>query len=124
MVLDNHAFVSARALQARHAGVSLGSIEALTGRLTEVSGLGAQAVLSVAMQWVLAAQQGQELAAWIQLGPSVPFIPDVAKTGVDLTALPFIVMPTMAYAIHHTVLRCSSAARSKPTIRKTRSGTS
>lgn len=96
-------FVSARTLanlrEQRHAGASLTAIDGLVGRLTEVSGLGAQASFSVAMQWVLAAQRQQELAAWIQLGPSVPFVPDVVQTGIDLAALPFIVMPTIASAL-------------------------
>jgi recombination protein RecA len=47
------------------------------------------------MQWVRATQVQQELAAWVQLGPSVPFIPDVAALGIDLKALPFVIMPTL-----------------------------
>ncbi|MCC6809410.1 MAG: recombinase A [Deltaproteobacteria bacterium] len=95
-------FIGAAALSRRApqgAALSLESVAALSGRLVEVSGTGGHACLSVAMQWVKATQVAGELAAWVQLGPSVPFIPDVAALGIDLSALPFIVMPTIASAL-------------------------
>jgi recombination protein RecA len=96
--LETH-LVSVHALSQRlprGSGLSLTSIDALMGRLVELSGAGAHACLSVAMQWVRAAQVQGELGAWVQLGPSVPFIPDVQRLGVDLSVLPFVVMPTIA----------------------------
>ncbi len=94
-----HSFLSSdslsRRLPADSATIALRSIASLSGRLVEVSGLGGNAGLSIAMQWVRATQVQKELAAWVQLGPSVPFIPDVVALGIDLKALPFVIMPTL-----------------------------
>lgn len=65
----------------------------LQGRLSEVSSFGAAAGVSVAMQWVLEAQLGGELAAWVQVQCSTPstfYAPDVAESGVDLSTLPVV----------------------------------
>ncbi len=59
----------------------------LTGRLVEVSALGASAVLTAAVELVLEAQVDGEPVAWISLPPASFYPPDLADRGVDLDAL-------------------------------------
>lgn len=60
---------------------------ALRGRLVELSGSGASAVLSVSVALVRQAQLAHEPAAWITFAAASFYPPDVAASGVDLAAL-------------------------------------
>lgn len=60
---------------------------ALRGRLVELSGSGASAVLSVSVGLVREAQLAREPAAWITFTEASFYPPDVAASGVDLAAL-------------------------------------
>jgi hypothetical protein len=62
-------------------------LDDLTGRLTELSGVGAVASLTAATALLLEAQQRGEPCAWILLPGSSFFPPDLAASGVDLEAL-------------------------------------
>lgn len=62
-------------------------LDDLTGRLTELSGLGAVASLTAATALVLEAQCRGEPAAWIGLPGTSFFPPDLDDSGVDLDAL-------------------------------------
>jgi recombination protein RecA len=59
----------------------------LAGRVTEVSGYGATAVLSCAVGVVLDAQTRGEPVVWIAVGGSTFYPPDLDESGVDLDAL-------------------------------------
>jgi recombination protein RecA len=62
-------------------------LEALYGRLVELSARGATATLTTAIELVLEAQRAAEPAAWVTLGNTTFYPPDVADCGVDLAAL-------------------------------------
>ena len=62
-------------------------LDELTGRLTELSGVGAVASLTAATALVLEAQGRGEPCAWIVLPGATFFPPDLADSGVDLDAL-------------------------------------
>lgn len=62
-------------------------LEALSGRVTELSGARGTAVLSAAFGLVLEAQQRGELTAWVALRRGTFFPPDVARGGIDLETL-------------------------------------
>jgi recombination protein RecA len=62
-------------------------LDALRGRLVELSARGATATLTAAIELVLEAQQASEPAAWITLGNTTFYPPDAAASGVDLAAL-------------------------------------
>ena len=62
-------------------------LEELAGRLVELSGEGASAVLTAATRLVLDAQRAGEPAAWLCSDESSFYPPDVAESGVDLKAL-------------------------------------
>lgn len=62
-------------------------LEALRGRLVELSARGASATLSTAVELVLEAQHAAEPVAWVTLGNGTFYPPDVADSGVDLAAL-------------------------------------
>ena len=62
-------------------------LDDLSGRLTELSGVGAVASLTAATALVLEAQLRGEPCAWIVLPGSSFFPPDLAASGVDLEAL-------------------------------------
>jgi len=66
------------------------SLAELSGRVVELSGQGATAVLTVAVGLVLEAQHRQEPVAWISDPAATVFPPDVAQHGVDLAALVFV----------------------------------
>jgi recombination protein RecA len=59
----------------------------LTGRIVEISGFGASAVLTAAFGLVVEAQAKGEAAAWVTLAESCFFPPDAAELGVDLEVL-------------------------------------
>lgn len=65
----------------------------LAGRLVELSGDGASAVLTAATKMMLDAQAAREPAAWIGTDESCFFPPDVAESGVDLSALLVVRIP-------------------------------
>jgi recombination protein RecA len=62
-------------------------LDALRGRLVELSARGATAILTTAIELVLEAQQATEPVAWVTLGNATFYPPDVADSGVDLAAL-------------------------------------
>ncbi|MGH9382365.1 MAG: recombinase A [Thermoanaerobaculia bacterium] len=74
------------------------TLPALSGRLVELSGLGASATLSLAFSLVADAQGRQEPVAWVACHGSSFFPPDAAACGVDLDNLPVVFTPTAARA--------------------------
>lgn len=62
-------------------------LDALRGRLVELSARGATATLTAAIELVVEAQQAAEPVAWVTLGNATFYPPDVADSGVDLAAL-------------------------------------
>jgi recombination protein RecA len=62
-------------------------LDALRGRLIELSARGATATLTASIELVLEAQQAAEPVAWVTLGNGTFYPPDVADSGVDLAAL-------------------------------------
>jgi recombination protein RecA len=66
------------------------TFDVLAGRFAELSCHGQSAALSAAVSIVLQAQQRGEPAAWVAVGNSTFFPPDVAACGVDLAALPVV----------------------------------
>src|SRR5215468_3943206 len=62
-------------------------LDALRGRLVELSARGAAATLTAAVELVIEAQQATEPVAWVTLGNATFFPPDAAASGVDLAAL-------------------------------------
>jgi recombination protein RecA len=74
-------------------------LDALRGRLTELSGRGATATLTTAIELVVSAQQAYEPVAWVTLGNTTFYPPDAADSGVDLAALVVVrVLDTTAAA--------------------------
>lgn len=74
----------ARQTEQRHACWGL---TAMRGRLVEISGRGATAVLTTAAGIVVDAQTAGEPVVWVTLAHSTFFPPDLAASGVDLAAL-------------------------------------
>jgi recombination protein RecA len=68
-------------------------LEALAGRLSELSGLGSTARLSLALGLVCEAQRVGETTAWITNRRSAFFPPDAAASGTDLDRLPVVFTP-------------------------------
>lgn len=66
------------------------TLDELSGRLAELSGLGASAQLTLAFLLVREAQALGEPAAWISHRRSSFFPPDAAASGVDLARLPVV----------------------------------
>jgi recombination protein RecA len=62
-------------------------LDALRGRLTELSARGATATLTTAIELVLEAQHAAEPIAWVTLGNTSFYPPDLAESGIDLAAL-------------------------------------
>lgn len=69
------------------------SFAELSGRLCELSAHGDGAALSLAFSLVLDAQRRAEPCAWLSAHRQLFFAPDVAVNGVDLKALPVLVLP-------------------------------
>ena len=65
-------------------------LAALRGRLVELSARGAAATLTSAIDLVVEAQHAGEPVAWVTLGHATFYPPDVADSGVDLSALAVI----------------------------------
>ena len=77
------------------------NLETLSGRIAELSSNGLSACFSAAVSIIIHAQQRGEPAAWVAVGESTFFPPDVAQSGVDLDALPVIrTNDTRAAALH------------------------
>lgn len=70
------------------------SLATLSGRLVELSSVGASAALSFTAQLLHEAQRQGEPVAWVQGRDSLFHPPDLAATGVDLRALPILRPPT------------------------------
>ncbi len=66
------------------------NLDLLSGRFAELSSEGETASISAAVSIILEAQQREEPAAWVAVGPSSFFPPDVAASGIDLDSLPVI----------------------------------
>ncbi len=69
-------------------------LDELTGRLTELSGVGAVASLTAATSLLLEAQGRGEPSAWITLPTASFYPPDLDDAGVDLDALVVVRAPT------------------------------
>src|SRR5712672_268927 len=63
------------------------SLDALRGRLVELSARGATATLTTSIELVREAQYAAEPVAWVTLSNGSFYPPDVADSGVDLAAL-------------------------------------
>ena len=63
------------------------ALEAVRGRLVELSASGAVATLSAAIELVGEAQRAGEPVGWIALRNATFYPPDVADSGIDLAAL-------------------------------------
>jgi recombination protein RecA len=79
--------IAASALEKRSEVPTSWSLAALAGRLVELSGLEAPAVLTLSVALVSDAQQAGEPVAWVTSEQSSFFPPDVAEHGIDLEAL-------------------------------------
>jgi len=75
------------------------TLDSLAGRFAELSGAAAGAVLTAAIALVHEAQLRGEPSAWIAVGPSTFYPPDVAASGVDLSALPVVRSDNVASAL-------------------------
>jgi recombination protein RecA len=62
-------------------------LDALRGRLAELSARGATATLTTAIELVLEAQHAAEPVAWVTLSNTTFYPPDLDDSGVDLAAL-------------------------------------
>jgi len=82
----------------------------LSGRLVEVSGIGAVASLTAAVGLVLEAQCDGDPVAWIALPTSTFYPPDLADQGVDLDALIVVRAPAIDHAgrAADRLLRCGA----------------
>lgn len=69
------------------------SLEALTGRLVELSGAASSATLTAAAALILEAQKRGQPAAWVTGQRSIFYPPDFAAAGIDLEALPVVRAP-------------------------------
>ncbi len=92
--------ISLDELRARRGGDAAGeraparwSRAQLSGRLVEVSALGASAVLTAVIELVLEAQVEGEPAVWVSLPGASFYPPDLADRGVDLDALVVVRAP-------------------------------
>jgi recombination protein RecA len=63
------------------------SLDAMRGRVVELSARGASATLTTAVELVIEAQGVAEPVAWVTLANATFYPPDVAQSGVDLAAL-------------------------------------
>src|SRR5215475_5271158 len=65
----------------------------LASRLTELSGVGAAAVLTLAFTVVREIQQRGEPVAWVMSGESLFYPPDASDSGVDCEAVVVVCVP-------------------------------
>jgi len=82
-------------------------LEAMRGRVVELSAHGAAATLTTAVELVLEAQVAAEPVAWVTLANATFYPPDVAESGVDLAALAVVRVsePTMVARAAEQLLR-------------------
>ena len=73
--------------QSHHVDVGRWELNALRGRLVELSARGATATLTAAIELVIDAQMQSEPVGWIAPTAGTFYPPDVADSGVDLAAL-------------------------------------
>jgi hypothetical protein len=66
------------------------SLEALTGRLVELSNAGTSVALTAVTSLLLEAQLRREPAAWVAIGDATFYPPDMAEAGCDLENLPVV----------------------------------
>jgi recombination protein RecA len=87
-------------------------LDALAGRLVEISGAAATASLTAAASLILEAQRRGEPAAWVAGAYSTFFPPDFAVSGIDLDALPVVRVPdaTKASGVADQLLRSGGFA--------------
>ncbi|MEZ4649500.1 MAG: hypothetical protein R3E97_12100 [Candidatus Eisenbacteria bacterium] len=69
------------------------NLDALTGRFVELSSAGASVALTAVSALVVEAQLRREPAAWVAIGESTFYPPDLAEVGCDLDALPVVRVP-------------------------------
>ncbi len=74
-------------------------LDELTGRLVELSGVGAVASLTAAAALVLEAQVRGEPVAWLARPTTTFFPPDLADRGIDLDALVVVRVPDVTAMI-------------------------
>ncbi|HKP60127.1 MAG TPA: hypothetical protein VJV78_25555 [Polyangiales bacterium] len=91
---NSSALVRAPRLVAQAATQPQFVLSELAGRLIELSGDGASAVLTLAMGLVRDAQSAAEPVAWLCSDQSSFYPPDAAESGVDLAAL-LVVRPSV-----------------------------
>jgi len=82
-----------RARRGVTSGEARWTLATLRGRLVELSARGASATLTAATELVTEAQTEHEPVAWIALGASSFYPPDLAESGVDLAALVVVRAP-------------------------------
>jgi recombination protein RecA len=82
----------------------------LAGRLVELSGSGTSAVLTAATKLILDAQRMLEPVAWVGTDESSFFPPDVAQSGVDLSALVVVRIPVANAARSRTLASMQAVA--------------
>lgn len=82
-----------RARRGQLDGEARWTLGTLRGRLVELSARGASATLTAAIELVVEAQTQHEPVAWLALGPSTFYPPDLAESGVDLAALVVVRAP-------------------------------
>jgi recombination protein RecA len=82
-------------------------LSSMRGRLVEISGRGATAILTTAVGIVLEAQLASEPVVWVTLASATFYPPDMAASGVDLAALVVVrvVDSTAAMSAAERVLR-------------------
>lgn len=85
-------------LRARTEPAERWGLDALRGRLVELSARGATATMTAAIELVAEAQAQGEPVAWIASAGSTFYPPDVADSGVDLAALVVVRAPDAAAA--------------------------
>lgn len=66
----------------------------LAGRLVELSGWQNSAALTLSLEIALDMQRQKDPVAWLTAQPSFFFPPDVAVSGLDLSALAVVVLPS------------------------------
>jgi len=83
--------VASRLFDAKQtAGGNAWCLDSLAGRLVELTGQHASALLTIAAALILEAQRRGELAAWVGTREASFYPPDFAASGIDLEALPVI----------------------------------
>jgi len=87
-------------------------LDTLSGRIAELSSDGQCASMSAAVSLVLEAQRRGEPAAWVAVGRSTFYPPDVEQNGVDLASLPVVRVADSRAAARAAdkLLRCSAFA--------------